>query len=67
MANETIEISIGSPLLRPGITLRTWVSQKYVVSATKELLDKAREINTSSVSITQENVTGYSSPPRPNP
>lgn len=46
MSNETYEIEIKSPLLRPGITIRTSVSQKYVKTTVLSLLDICREINT---------------------
>jgi len=45
LPNETYEIEVGSPLLRPGITIRTYVSKKYVASTTKDLLNIIREIN----------------------
>lgn len=45
MSNETYEIEIKSPLLRPGITIRTFVSQKYVKTTVLSLLDICREIN----------------------
>lgn len=47
MPNETYEIEVGSPLLRPGITIRTYVSKKYVASTTKDLLNIIRDINIS--------------------
>ncbi|MEY4722578.1 MAG: hypothetical protein RLZZ324_91 [Candidatus Parcubacteria bacterium] len=43
--NETYEVEIASPLLRPGITIRTRVSKKYLSATVKELLDIVREIN----------------------
>lgn len=43
--NEIYEIGFTSPLLRPGITIRTWVSKKYVVEATKDFMDIIRDIN----------------------
>lgn len=45
MPNETYEIEVRSPLLRPGITIRTSVSQKYVKTTVLSLLDICREIN----------------------
>jgi len=45
MPNETYKIKVGSPLLRPGITVETRVSQKYLVQALRELMDKVREFN----------------------
>jgi hypothetical protein len=46
MPNETYKIRINSPLIRPGITIETEVSDKYLVDAVRNLLDKIREINT---------------------
>ena len=43
--NEAYEVEMGSPLLRPGITIRTKVSEKYLESTVKKLLNKVREIN----------------------
>ena len=48
MPNETYEIEVRSPLLRPGITIRTTVSQKYVKTTVLSLLDICREMNTNS-------------------
>ena len=48
MSNETYEIEVRSPLLRPGITIRTTVSQKYVKTTVLSLLDICREMNTNS-------------------
>ncbi len=44
--NETYTIRVQSPLLRPGLTIETKVSKRYLVQTVKELLDKIREINT---------------------
>ena len=43
--NETYEIVVSSPLLRPGMTIRTTVSSRYVVQTVKALMEKVREIN----------------------
>jgi hypothetical protein len=45
MTNELYEIEIGSPLLRPGLTIKCWVSKRYVASTTKDLMAIVREIN----------------------
>ena len=45
MSNETYEIEIKSPILRPGITIRTSVSQKYIKSTVLSILNICREIN----------------------
>jgi len=44
--NETYEIVVSSPLLRPGLTIKTTVSSRYVVRTVAELMAKVREINT---------------------
>lgn len=43
--NNTVTITIGSPLLRPGLTLSTEVSAAYADSAAEQMLDLARRIN----------------------
>ena len=43
--NNGITIKVGSPLVRPGLTLETTVSAKYVKVATIEMVEFAREIN----------------------
>lgn len=43
--NETIIITIGSPLLRPGLTLSASVSKRYAADAAQDLLTIARAIN----------------------
>lgn len=41
-------ITVGAPLLRPGLTLTVGpVSEKYVVQETLKVLEKVREINES--------------------
>jgi hypothetical protein len=45
MSNETYKIKVGSPLLRPGLSIETTVSGKYVVPTTKALIEKVRGIN----------------------
>ena len=45
MTNETWEIEIKSPLIRPGITLRTHVTGKYLFAVIEAALDKLREFN----------------------
>lgn len=45
MPNETYEIEVASPLLRPGLLIRTKVSKKYVVETVNGLMDMIREIN----------------------
>lgn len=43
--NETYEITVSSPLLRPGLSITTKVSSKYVVQTALSLIEKVREIN----------------------
>jgi hypothetical protein len=43
--NNTWEIEIASPLLRPGMTIRTKVSERYLVAAIKKGMDSVREVN----------------------
>ena len=43
--NETIEIEVASPILRPGLVLRAKVSKRYAASAAADILDIARVIN----------------------
>jgi hypothetical protein len=45
MGNETYRIEIKSPLLRPGITISTEVSERYLVKTLANLLEYAREFN----------------------
>ena len=45
MPNETYEIEMRSPLLRPGIVIRTQVSKRYVVETVNAILNMIREIN----------------------
>lgn len=43
--NNKYEIEIGHPLLRPGLTIRTEASEKYLVPVVEKLMEKVREIN----------------------
>jgi hypothetical protein len=43
--NNTYRITVQSPLIRPGITIETTVSEKYLVAAVQTLMAKVREIN----------------------
>jgi len=45
MTNETWEIEIKSPLVRPGITLRTKVTGKYMFAVLTKALDALRAFN----------------------
>ena len=43
--NNKYTITIGSPLLRPGLTIMTGVSERYLVHVTHIMMAKVREIN----------------------
>ena len=43
--NTSWVITAQSPLLRPGLSIKIIVSEKYVVEETLKLMDKIREIN----------------------
>ena len=43
--NNVYTLTVGAPLLRPGLTLSTQVSEKYVASASSTLLVLVRAIN----------------------
>lgn len=43
--NNTYKITVGSPLLRPGITIETEISERYVVPALEKLMEQIREFN----------------------
>ncbi|KKL51485.1 hypothetical protein LCGC14_2295050 [marine sediment metagenome] len=43
--NNRYIITFTSPLLRPGLEIKTEASERYVVEVVKALLDKVREIN----------------------
>lgn len=45
MPNETYTIEVMSPLLRPGITIRTEVSKNYVVETVRDIMEIVRRIN----------------------
>jgi cell division protein FtsI/penicillin-binding protein 2 len=43
--NNTYTVKVGSPLLRPGLTIETNVSERYVKNAARKLIGMVREIN----------------------
>jgi len=43
--NNRYKIKIESPLLRPGITIETEVSERYVVPVLTRMLNMVREFN----------------------
>ncbi len=46
MGNETYEIKISSPLLRPGMTVRVkGVSERYLVSTMNGIMQYVRQFN----------------------
>jgi len=52
--NETYEIEMTSPLIRPGFKLTTWVSKRYVAKTLSDMLDLVREFNEYQDSLHQE-------------
>jgi len=45
--NNAYTITVGSPLLRSGLTISTTTSEKYAAEATERLLNLVRQINVS--------------------
>jgi hypothetical protein len=45
--NNSYVLTVGSPLLRAGLTLSTTTSEKYAAEATNRLLELVRKINAS--------------------
>jgi hypothetical protein len=43
--NNRYKIKVESPLLRPGITITTECSEKYVVPVVEKVMEIVREIN----------------------
>ena len=43
--NNKYVIKVGHPLLRPGLTIKTEASEKYVVPVVKKTMEIVREIN----------------------
>lgn len=43
--NNTYKITVTSPLLRPGLTIETECSEKYLVDVINVLMEKIRTIN----------------------
>lgn len=43
--NNRYRIKVGSPLLRPGLTIETDVSRRYLQPAVEEVMDAVRSIN----------------------
>lgn len=43
--NNKYVITVKHPLIRPGITIRTESSERYLVDVVKKLLELIREIN----------------------
>jgi hypothetical protein len=54
--NNKYKIKVEAPLVRPGITIETEVSERYLVPAVKMVMDKVREINAESTTKTPESV-----------
>ncbi len=47
--NNRYTIRIENPMLRPGLSIQTDVSKRYVEPATRELLELVRSINTKDI------------------
>lgn len=45
MGNEKYRIKIEAPILRPGLSVETEVSQKYLVPTLNAFLDSIRQFN----------------------
>jgi hypothetical protein len=45
--NERYTITIQSPLIRPGLTIQTSVSKRYLAQTVRDMLNVVREINRS--------------------
>lgn len=43
--NNTIKVTVSSPLLRPGLVLETTCSEKYAVNVLHQLMNITREFN----------------------
>lgn len=43
--NNRYRIRIEAPLLRPGLSIETEVSEKYVKDAAEEIMDLVRKVN----------------------
>lgn len=43
--NNRYIIQVSSPLLRPGLKIKTEASERYVVQVVRTLMEKVREIN----------------------
>jgi len=43
--NEEYEIEVGTPLLRPGLRMKTRVSRKYILDTLEFIMATVREFN----------------------
>lgn len=43
--NNAVIIEVGAPILRPGLTIRTTVSERYADKAVAQLMAIARRVN----------------------
>lgn len=43
--NNIYRITVQTPLLRPGVTIETECSEKYLVAVVQKVMDTVREIN----------------------
>lgn len=45
VGNAAVEIEVSAPMLRPGLTIRCSVSEKYAANAASAMIELARSIN----------------------
>lgn len=43
--NNAVTIEVGAPLLRPGLTIRTTVSERYATQGVAQLMGIVRSVN----------------------
>jgi hypothetical protein len=54
--NNVVTITVGHPIVRPGVTLSTECTEEYVVPVTKRLIGNCRGLNSSRQPVYQERV-----------
>jgi hypothetical protein len=53
--NNTYKITFQSPLIRPGITIETEVSERYLIPVVETMMSIVREINAKEANKTNKN------------
>lgn len=56
--NNRYKIKVKDPLLMPGLSIETEVSEKYVVVASTKLMDMVRDINNASIAGGEKQIMG---------